>query len=89
MVKFVLQHLYYLYNPIPCRLWSHINFDFVNGLPFSSGNMVILTCEFFSKTVHVLALPNLPSALETASLLINHVLQIHGSPADLVFQQGS
>lgn len=37
----------FIYNPIPCRLWSHIDFDFVNGLPFSSGNMVILTIVNF------------------------------------------
>lgn len=75
----------FIYNPIPCRLWSHIDFDFVNGLPFSSGNIVILTIvNFFPKTAHVLALPNLLSALETARLLIDNILQMHGSPADLV-----
>lgn len=67
----------FIYNPIPCRL-SHIDFDFVNGLPFSSGNMVLLTIvNFFPKTAHVLPLANLLSALETASHLINNVLQIH------------
>lgn len=60
--------------PIPHRPWSHIAVDFVSGLPPSEGNFVILTIvDHFSKCVHWVPLPNLPSALETTNHLDSHV----------------
>ncbi|XP_061652803.1 uncharacterized protein LOC133488666 [Phyllopteryx taeniolatus] len=61
--------------PIPSRPWSHIGLDFVTGLPPSEGNSVILTIvDRFSKSVHYIPLPKLPSAFETTDLLVQHVL---------------
>lgn len=75
--------------PIPGRPWSHIALDFVTGLPASKGNTVILTVvDRFSKAAHFLALPKLPSALETANLLVDHVFRVHGIPSDLVSDRG-
>lgn len=55
--------------PVPRRPWSHITLDFITGLP-PSGNTVILTIiDRFSKAVHFIALPKLPSALEAAKIL--------------------
>ncbi|KAL3980939.1 ETS domain-containing transcription factor ERF [Sarotherodon galilaeus] len=52
--------------PTPGRPWSHIAMDFITGLPSSSGNSVILTIiDRFSKAAHFVALPKLPTALET------------------------
>lgn len=71
--------------PIPKCPWSHIALDFVMGLPPSSGNTVVLTIvDWFSKAVHFVALPQLPSALETAQLLTQHVFWLHGIPLDIV-----
>lgn len=54
--------------------------DFVTGLLESHGNLVILTIvDCFSKAGHFMALPKLPSALETAELLTKHVVHLHGS----------
>lgn len=75
--------------PVPHRPWSHIALDFVTGLPPSKGNTVILTIvDRFSKAAHFIALPKLPSAQETAQLLVNHVFRLHGIPSDIVSDRG-
>ncbi|KAJ8333610.1 hypothetical protein SKAU_G00416180 [Synaphobranchus kaupii] len=75
--------------PVPGRPWSHIGVDFVTGLPLSEGNTTILTIvDRFSKAVHFIPLPKLPSALETAELLVLHVVRLHGIPSDIVSDRG-
>ncbi len=75
--------------PIPSRPWSHIALDFVTGLPLSAGNMVILTVvDCFSKAAHFIPLPKLPSARETAQVMVDHVFRIHGLPSDIVSDRG-
>ena len=75
--------------PTPGRPWSHIALDFVTGLPPSNGKTVILTIvDRFSKAVHFIGLPKLPSAQETADLLTNHVFRLHGIPVDIVSDRG-
>lgn len=56
--------------PTPGRPWSHIAVNFITELPPSAGNTVILTIiDLFSRAVHFVALPKLPTALETTRLL--------------------
>uniref|UniRef100_A0A3Q2W0Y3 Gypsy retrotransposon integrase-like protein 1 n=1 Tax=Haplochromis burtoni TaxID=8153 RepID=A0A3Q2W0Y3_HAPBU len=75
--------------PTPSRPWSHFAIDFITGLPVSSGNSVILNIvDRFSKAAHFIALPKLPTALETAQLLTNHVFRLHGIPSDIVSDRG-
>lgn len=75
--------------PVPSCPWSHIALDFVTGLPPSQGNSVILTAVGrISKAVHFVALAKLPSAKETADLLMANVFRLHGIPADIVFNRG-
>uniref|UniRef100_A0A674NT72 ribonuclease H n=1 Tax=Takifugu rubripes TaxID=31033 RepID=A0A674NT72_TAKRU len=53
------------------------------------GNTTILTVvDCFSKAVHFVPLPKLPTALETANLLIQHVFRLHGIPQDIVSDRG-
>ncbi|XP_042291189.1 uncharacterized protein LOC121912808 [Thunnus maccoyii] len=67
------------------RPWSHISLDFVTGLPLSKGNTVILTInEHFSKMVHFVPLPKVPSATEAAEVMLSHVFHLHGLPQDVV-----
>lgn len=76
--------------PVPRRPWSHISLDFVTGLPPSEGNTVILTVvDRFSKMVHFVALPRLPTAKGTAEALLTNVFRIHGIPRDIVSDRGS
>ncbi len=80
----LLRHL-----PIPSCPWSHIALDFVTGLPLSAGNTVILTVvDRFSKAAHFIPLPKLPSARETAQVMVDHVFKIHGLPSDTVSDRG-
>ena len=63
--------------------------DFVTGLPPSDGNTVVLTIiDCFSKAVHFVPLSKLPSALETANLLVLQVFRLHGIPQDIVSDLG-
>lgn len=75
--------------PVPHRPWSHISLDFVTGLPTSKGHTAILTVvDRFSKMVHFIPLPKLPSAKETAELLLQHIFRLHGLPTDIVSDRG-
>lgn len=65
--------------------WSHIALDFVARLPVSSANSAILSfIDRFSKSAHFIALDKLPSASETAKLLIDDVFRHHGIPTAIV-----
>lgn len=76
--------------PIPKHPWSHISLDYVTGRPESQGNTVILVVvDRFSKACHLLSLPKLPTASQTAELLMQHVFRIHGFPQDIVSDRGS
>ena len=75
--------------PVPHRPWSHISIDFVTGLPPSEGKTVILTIvDRFSKMAHFVPVPKLPSAKETAQLMIDNVFRLHGLPLDVVSDRG-
>ena len=73
----------------PRRPWSHISLDFITGLPLSDGNTTILTVvDRFSKSVHFIPLPKLPSVKDTARLMVQHVFKIHGLPVEVVSDRG-
>ncbi|XDV19320.1 hypothetical protein PO909_024809 [Leuciscus waleckii] len=75
--------------PVPSRPWSHIALDFVTALPPSQGHTVVLTVvDRFSKAAHFIALPKLPSAKETAVIVVDHVFRLHGLPTDVVSDRG-
>ncbi|KAI2660885.1 Transposon Tf2-9 polyprotein [Labeo rohita] len=75
--------------PVLKRPWSHISIDFVTGLPDSQGKNTILTIvDRFSKAVHLVALTGLPSAKDTAELILEHVVRLHGFPKDIVSDRG-
>ncbi|XP_036072448.1 uncharacterized protein LOC118600012 [Oryzias melastigma] len=55
------------------------------GLPPSNGNTVILTViDRFSKSAQFIPLPQLPTPMETATILVNQVFLHHGIPTDIV-----
>ncbi|KAI2644103.1 Transposon Tf2-6 polyprotein [Labeo rohita] len=74
---------------VPSWPWSHIAMDFITGLPLSSGKTVVLTVvDRFSKAVHFIPLPKLPSVRETAAVVLHHVFRIHGLPVNVVSDRG-
>uniref|UniRef100_A0A8C1WJF3 Integrase catalytic domain-containing protein n=1 Tax=Cyprinus carpio TaxID=7962 RepID=A0A8C1WJF3_CYPCA len=75
--------------PIPQQPWSHIAIDFITDLPESDGNTVILTIiDRFSKACHLIPLPKLPTAVQTAELLCNWVFHLYGLPEDIMSDCG-
>ncbi len=75
--------------PIPRHPWSHLGVDFVMDLPASGGNTCILvTVDRFSKACCLLPLKGLPTAMETAEKLFNHVFRNFGIPEDIVSDRG-
>jgi len=80
-----------LLQPLSVPSWpcSHIAMDFVTGLPPSGGMTVVLTVvDRFSKAAHFIPLPKLPSARETATVVLDHVFRIHGLPVNVVSDRG-
>lgn len=70
---------------VPKRSWSHIALDFVSALPESRGFISILTIvDRFSKSCHLVPLRTLPSAMETAQLLVKHVFRFHSIPLEIL-----
>lgn len=75
--------------PVPHCPWSNIALDFVTGLPPSEGNTTVLTVvDRFSKMVHFIPLPKLPTAKETAEVMLFQVFRLHGFPKDVVSDRG-
>lgn len=74
---------------LPSRPWSHIALEFVTGLLASSGKSVILSIiDRFSKSAHFVALEKLPSAAETAQLMVDHVFRLHGILSEITSDWG-
>lgn len=66
-----------------------MSLDLVTGHPESSGNTIILSIiNRFSKMAHFVALPKLPSGKETAELVVQDAIWIHGLLVDIVSDQG-
>ena len=63
--------------------------DFLTDLPPSQGNTTLLVVvDWFSKSSHLLPLPGLPMALQTAEALFTHVFRHYGVPEDIVSDRG-
>ncbi|KAG1925135.1 retrotransposable element [Pimephales promelas] len=75
--------------PIPTRPWSHLVVDFVTDLPVSNNHTCILVVvDRFSKACKLIPLPGLPTALETAEALFQHIFRNFGIPEDVVSDRG-
>ncbi len=63
--------------------------DFVTGLPPSEGNTTILTVvDRFSKMVKFIPMPKLPSAKQTANIMLTHVFRTFGFPRNILSDWG-
>ncbi|KAI2646020.1 Transposon Tf2-6 polyprotein [Labeo rohita] len=75
--------------PIPQRPWSHLGVDFVTGLPVAEGNTCILVAvDRFSKMCKFVPLKGLPTVMETAELLFQHLFRHFGLPEEIVSDRG-
>lgn len=72
---------------VPSCPLSHVALDFITGFPPLDGNTTFLTIVgHFSKAVHFVPLPKLPSA--TAQLLVHHVFRLHRILCNVVSDRG-
>lgn len=75
--------------PIPCLPGSHIFLDFITGLPPSQDNTVILVIIYrFSKAARFIPVPKIPTAKETAELIMSLVFRLFSIPQDIVSDRG-
>lgn len=75
--------------PVPHRPWYHIGVDYVTDLPASDGYTCILVAiDRFSKACKLTPLKKLPTAFDTAELLMEHVFRNFGIPEDILSDRG-
>uniref|UniRef100_A0A8C2GHW3 Gypsy retrotransposon integrase-like protein 1 n=1 Tax=Cyprinus carpio TaxID=7962 RepID=A0A8C2GHW3_CYPCA len=71
--------------PVPNRPWSHLGVDFVTDLPMSGNcTCICVVVDRFSKSCRLIPLKGLPTAMETAELMFNHIFRYFGIPEDIV-----
>lgn len=58
------------------------------SLPSQKDTAILINTDQFPRTVECMPLPALPTALETAELLFQHVLGYFGLPKDVVSNRG-
>ncbi|KAK3539043.1 hypothetical protein QTP86_023635 [Hemibagrus guttatus] len=75
--------------PIPRRPWSHLSVDFLTDLPDSGGfTTVMVVVDQFSKGCKLIPLKGLPTAMQSAEAMFNHVFRNFGLPEDIVSDRG-
>ncbi|KAK3535046.1 hypothetical protein QTP70_002232 [Hemibagrus guttatus] len=75
--------------PIPRRPWSHLSVDFLTNLPDSRGfTTVMVVVDRFSKGCRLIPLKRLPTAMQSAEAMFQHVFRNFGLPEDIVSDQG-
>ncbi|KAK3568350.1 hypothetical protein QTP86_004951 [Hemibagrus guttatus] len=75
--------------PTPRRPWSHLSVDFLTNLPDSGGfTTVMVVVDRFSKGCRLIPLDGLPTAMQTADAMFQHVFRNFGLPEDIVSDRG-
>ncbi|KAK3573596.1 hypothetical protein QTP86_030019 [Hemibagrus guttatus] len=75
--------------PVPQRPWSHLSVDFLTDLPDSGGfTTVMVVLDRFSKGCKLIPLKGLPTAMQSAEAMFNHVFRNFGLPEDIVSDRG-
>lgn len=59
---------------------TYIKESLAAGLTLTILHTILIIVDCFSKAVHFVPLYKLPSALETSTLLVQHVFRLHGIP---------
>ncbi|KAK3574552.1 hypothetical protein QTP86_009552 [Hemibagrus guttatus] len=75
--------------PNPRRPWSHLSVDFLTDLPDSGGfTTVMVIVDWFSKGCKLIPLKGLPTAMQSAEAMFNHVFRNFSLPKDIVSNRG-
>jgi len=64
--------------------------DFITDLPDSDGFTCILVfMNRLTKMFHLIPFHDLPSAIDTATSFMDHILRLHGLPEEIISDRGS
>ncbi|KAK3520309.1 hypothetical protein QTP70_020547 [Hemibagrus guttatus] len=75
--------------PIPRCPWSHLSVDFLTDLPDSGGfTTIMVVVDRFSKGRKLIPLKGLPTAMQLAEAMFQHVFRNFSLPEDIVSDRG-
>jgi hypothetical protein len=64
---------------VPEQAWTHINIDFIEGLPtFNGKNIILVVVDSFTKYSHFISLSHPYSVKQVAQLCLDNVYKLHG-----------
>ena len=77
--------------PIPEKPWRMISIDFVGPLPRTKDyyDYISVVVDKFSKMAHFIPTTSNVTAKQTAQLLIDHVVRLHGVPDAIISDRGT
>jgi hypothetical protein len=71
--------------PIPPRPWYSISMDFIEGLPKSNKqNVILVIVDRLTKYVHFMELAHPYTAAKVADMFMKNVFKLHGMPTSIV-----
>lgn len=74
---------------IPEGPWQSVTMDFITALPMSKGNdSVLVVVDRYSKMAHFVPCRKSINAEETARLLLDQVVKLHGVPKEIITDRG-
>jgi hypothetical protein len=75
--------------PIPSRPWVSIAMDFITNLPtVRANNSILVVVDRFTKMAHFTPCSKSITAEETAQLILDGIVQLHGLPEEIVSDKG-
>lgn len=76
--------------PIPDKPWRTISIDFVGPLPPTKDyfNYILVVVDKFSKMAHFIPTTTNVTSKQTAELLINNIVRLHGLPDAIISDRG-
>ena len=76
--------------PVPTRSWQSISMDFIVDLPLSNGfDSVLVVVDRLSKMAHFIPCTKDVTSEQTALLVFQNVIRLHGLPDNIISDRGT